>query len=129
MKRKHIIMSSLLVLVSCLILMILGYKIKGTQSYTLKEIENEYPIINTSREAIEVLKQNNQIDYNYLKEIESQIHFGITWKFHVSKNENIWSIQLKAAGVVPPHICFYEMDTNGKPIHDTYLIECRWIGK
>ncbi|NCU42317.1 MAG: hypothetical protein EOM19_06400 [Candidatus Moranbacteria bacterium] len=128
MKRKHIIMSSILVLLSCLILVILGYKIKGTQSYTLKEIENEYPIINTPREAIEVLKQNNQINYSHLKEIESQINFEINWKFYVSQKENIWSIQLKA-GVMPPYVCFYEMDTKGKPIHDEYLTECHWIGK
>jgi hypothetical protein len=103
--------------------------IKGPNFYTLEEIKSDYPIINNPRAAIEVLKQNNQINYTYLKEIESEVNFKINWKFTAKQNENVWSVDMSTTGVFPPHVCFYEMDNNGKPTHDNYLIKCQWIGK
>ncbi|MCK9580533.1 MAG: hypothetical protein M0Q92_08795 [Methanoregula sp.] len=128
MKNKYLIIS--LLTISWCFILLTGCNINKSDSFTLEEIKNDYSIsqpIDEPREAIEVLKQNNQINYTYLNEIQSQVGREIKWKLYTKQNESIWSINLKTDGLVPPHICSYEMDRDGNPTQNKYLLECYWM--
>lgn len=101
---------------------------KNKTMFPIEQIRSDFqikPPVSNTREAVEVLKKNNQIDFKRLEEIETTVN---DIYFMVNENSDGWTVQVETIGIVPSFSCMYAMDFNGKPIkNNDYIVEeCGW---
>ena len=127
MKSKIIVISILAIFALFLGIRYVQYV---SQRYKLDDLRTEYPInypIDNPREAIEVLKNKNQIDFAELEKIKASVNFDIDLIFMAKKESNNWSVLITTKGVLPSYSCEYLLDINGEPVQQSYIIKgCNW---